>query len=311
MNSPQEPLPAPPPPPAAVDDDDDVLMDARDDGDNRNKRKTMSPSLLPQASTSTTSIETSTTMSSLLPENRFELELEFLQALASPAYIHFLATSRTSSIDDAFLDVVASSTKSSIAQQQKQQQEPTPPPPQKKLKTTTGTTTSATTTAMSSTTATTTAAATNATPNTLQYQLQPFLQYLYKTYSQPEYARFLRYPHALYFLQSLLMNHDDNDDTTLEVEGKSTNAMNNTNSNSNNNNNNNNTQTNKIWTEWTNPSFRNFCHQQQFCAWQYRHATCYGVGRTTPIPLPPSTTTATTTINSTSNINDTDNTTVE
>ena len=30
-----------------------------------------------------------------LPDNRFELELEFVQALASPAYIHFLATSRT------------------------------------------------------------------------------------------------------------------------------------------------------------------------------------------------------------------------
>jgi mediator of RNA polymerase II transcription subunit 31 len=29
-----------------------------------------------------------------LPEKRFELELEFVQALASPAYLHFLATSR-------------------------------------------------------------------------------------------------------------------------------------------------------------------------------------------------------------------------
>lgn len=29
-----------------------------------------------------------------LPANRFELELEFVQALASPAYLHFLATSR-------------------------------------------------------------------------------------------------------------------------------------------------------------------------------------------------------------------------
>lgn len=30
-----------------------------------------------------------------LPANRFELELEFVQALASPAYLHFLATSRS------------------------------------------------------------------------------------------------------------------------------------------------------------------------------------------------------------------------
>jgi SOH1 len=32
-----------------------------------------------------------------LPKNRFELELEFVQALASPAYIHFLATTRSES----------------------------------------------------------------------------------------------------------------------------------------------------------------------------------------------------------------------
>ena len=30
-----------------------------------------------------------------LPSNRFELELEFVQSLASPAYLHFLATSKT------------------------------------------------------------------------------------------------------------------------------------------------------------------------------------------------------------------------
>ena len=30
-----------------------------------------------------------------LPNNRFELELEFVQSLASPAYLHFLATSKT------------------------------------------------------------------------------------------------------------------------------------------------------------------------------------------------------------------------
>jgi hypothetical protein len=34
-------------------------------------------------------------LSETLPENRFELELEFVQSLASPAYLHFLATSKT------------------------------------------------------------------------------------------------------------------------------------------------------------------------------------------------------------------------
>lgn len=38
-----------------------------------------------------------------LPENRFELELEFVQALASPAYLHYLATN-PSSDDHNWLD---------------------------------------------------------------------------------------------------------------------------------------------------------------------------------------------------------------
>lgn len=38
-----------------------------------------------------------------LPNNRFELELEFVQALASPAYIHFLATSRTENGDSGVI----------------------------------------------------------------------------------------------------------------------------------------------------------------------------------------------------------------
>jgi mediator of RNA polymerase II transcription subunit 31 len=119
-----------------------------------------------------------------LPENRFALELEFVEALASPAYWHFLANLR------------------------RQDQE----------------------------------------------HWQPFLRYLYQTYSQPEYARFLRYPHALFFLRSLL---EDTSDAT----------------------------TNSLWTEWTQPGFRNFCHQQQFLAWQYRHATCYGVGGGDPATM--------------------------
>jgi hypothetical protein len=104
------------------------------------------------------------TLLSSLPENRFELELEFIQALSSPAYIHFLATSRT--LDDSVLLSSSSAATTTTLPQTQQQQ------------------------------------------STLQ-QLQPFLHYLYETYSQPEYARFLRYPHALFFLESLLVYDDD------------------------------------------------------------------------------------------------------
>lgn len=106
-----------------------------------------------------------------LPKNRFELELEFLQCLASPAYLHFLATS------------------------------------------------------------------------TDMAELLPFLKYLRKTYSQPEYIRFVRYPNAFYFLDLLI------------------------------------DRPNVFHKEFTLPEFRNFCHQQQFLAWQHRHAVCYGVGK--------------------------------
>lgn len=41
--------------------------------------------------------------SSALPQNRFELELEFVQSLASPAYLHYLATSGTL-YQESFLD---------------------------------------------------------------------------------------------------------------------------------------------------------------------------------------------------------------
>ena len=38
-----------------------------------------------------------------LPPNRFSLELEFLQALASPAYLHFLATTKSETGDRLLL----------------------------------------------------------------------------------------------------------------------------------------------------------------------------------------------------------------
>jgi SOH1 len=172
-------------------------------------------------------------MVSSLPENRFELELEFVQAFASPAFVHFLATSR---LDESLSSSLSSSQVVVVGQQQHHQQQQSP-----------------------------------------FQQLQPFLHYLYNTYSQPEYARFLRYPHALYFLESLLIYDDTSNDTDTTItrsenENMTSVPINNTNRNY---------ATNKLWTEWTIPSFRNFCHQQQFLAWQYRHATCYGVGSIT------------------------------
>jgi mediator of RNA polymerase II transcription subunit 31 len=126
-----------------------------------------------------------------LPSNRFELELEFVQALASPAYLHFLATYRDA--DGVIL---------------------------------------------------------------LQdRQFLEFLQYLHKTWTQPAYARFLSYPHALFFLKLLC---DGPNVATLARE-------------------------------WSLPAFRDFCHQQQFLAWQHRHESLYGRGTnsdstTTTIP---------------------------
>jgi mediator of RNA polymerase II transcription subunit 31 len=132
-----------------------------------------------------------------LPENRFELELEFLQALASPAYLHFLATSRDTE------------------------------------ETTLATTTNSRTSAGSSSSSSST--------YLQNAQFQQFLMYLRDTYSQPPYVRFLQYPHALYFLNVLIEQPN-------------------------------------VIKEWTLPEFRNFCHQQQFLAWQHRHSVCYGVG---------------------------------
>jgi mediator of RNA polymerase II transcription subunit 31 len=114
-----------------------------------------------------------------LPPNRFELELEFVQALASPAYLHFLATYREGD-SPIFL------------------QDP---------------------------------------------QFKEYLKYLFNTWSLPEYSKFLSYPHALFFLELLC-----GDDAA------------------------------KVAREWTLPQFRDFCHQQQFLAWQHRHKQLYGRG---------------------------------
>jgi mediator of RNA polymerase II transcription subunit 31 len=117
-----------------------------------------------------------------LPANRFELELEFVQALASPAYLHFLATTKSEAGDGLLL------------------QEP---------------------------------------------EFMAFLRYLQATWRQAAYSRFLNFPHSLYFLELLI-------DKPAVVK------------------------------EWTLPQFRNFCHQQQFLAWQHRHEELYGSGTHVP-----------------------------
>ncbi|KAL7436866.1 hypothetical protein ACHAXM_005347 [Skeletonema potamos] len=125
-----------------------------------------------------------------LPSNRFELELEFVQSLASPAYLHYLATS-------GILN---------------------------------------------------------------QKQFLDFLRYL-RYWKQPQYAKYLSYPHCLYFLD-LLVPPDDDDGT----------------------NSNNNTTTasdsgETFRREMTQVQFRNFVHEQQFYSWQYRSARLYGRGK--------------------------------
>mmetsp|Transcript_133783 Transcript_133783/g.387299 ORF Transcript_133783/g.387299 Transcript_133783/m.387299 type:complete len:155 (+) Transcript_133783:112-576(+) len=112
-----------------------------------------------------------------LPENRFALELEFVQSLASPAYLHYLATNTTSEGQSLLLCP----------------------------------------------------------------KFKRFLKYLQSTWSKPEYSRFITYPHSLYFLDLLIQNDS-------------------------------------FCRELAQVSFRNFCHQQQYYAWQNRFATLFGTG---------------------------------
>jgi mediator of RNA polymerase II transcription subunit 31 len=106
-----------------------------------------------------------------LPSNRFELELEFLQCLASPAYLHHLAT--TGILNDT--------------------------------------------------------------------KFLAFLKYLQGYWMRPEYARFVTYPNAFYFLDLCLTNE-------------------------------------RFRREMANVGFRNFVHEQQFYAWQHRSKQLYGTG---------------------------------
>ena len=78
-------------------------------------------------------------------------------------------------------------------------------------------------------------------------RFKAFLKYLQKTWSQPDYSRFITYPHSLYFLDLLIKND-------------------------------------AFCRELAQVSFRNFCHQQQFYSWQNRFSTLYGCGVQKPEP---------------------------
>lgn len=169
----------------------------------KTKNKTVGFNMETEASSSST---TKTAPTVELPENRFALELEFgkivsccfyrhglavsymeiwptlfafhlVQSLASPAYLHYLATNTTSEGQSLLLCP----------------------------------------------------------------RFKAFLRYLHSTWSQPEYSRFITYPHSLYFLELLIKND-------------------------------------AFCRELAQVSFRNFCHQQQYYAWQNRFATLFGTG---------------------------------
>jgi mediator of RNA polymerase II transcription subunit 31 len=105
-----------------------------------------------------------------LPDNRFELELEFVQALASPAYIHFLATTRSNESHNTIDDFNGQQGNTNTNNNSNNN--------------------------------------TNNNGEVLLQDpaLICFLRYLYNTWTRPEYIRFLQYPHSLYFLQLLLEN---------------------------------------------------------------------------------------------------------
>jgi SOH1 len=174
-------------------------------------------------------------------KKRFEWELEFVQCLASPAYLHFLATYRDDDddlddgLDDDDNDEKMEDATNAGSGSKKQNS-------QKKKK------------------------SSSTTTGTVLLQdphFQAYLRYLRDTWSQPEYAVYLMYPHCLYFL-NLLVEHPV-----------------------------------VLAREWAQPAYRNFCHHQQFLAWQHRHATLYGRGLaseeshpTTPAALTTEATTA-------------------
>jgi SOH1 len=112
---------------------------------------------------------------------RFQYELEFIQALSAPAYLHFLATSPAGAgAEDDISDDVGEHPNEAKDEKQDQEDQGMQRPKSSK-------------------------AATSALLlDDAKFRI--YLQYLYHTWSRPEYARFLLYPHCLYFLQILLEN---------------------------------------------------------------------------------------------------------
>lgn len=147
------------------------------------------------------------------PSNQFELELEFVQSLASPAYLHYLATTGTL-YQQSFLD---------------------------------------------------------------------YLRYL-RYWKQPQYAKYLLYPHCLYFLDLLVPASSDPDYVDGDGDGD-----NNKNDGTEENNKNNGDEGKKsvadsgeaFRREMAQVPFRNFVHEQQFYSWQFRSARLYGRGEGT------------------------------
>lgn len=131
------------------------------------------------------------------------VQLEFVQSLASPAYLHYLATSGVL-YQQSFLD---------------------------------------------------------------------FLRYL-RYWKQPHYAKYLLYPHCLYFLD-LLVPPESDPNGDVDNDGSGDRKKN--------------EQTDKGTTdsgeafrrEMAQIPFRNFVHEQQFYSWQFRSARLYGRGERT------------------------------
>ncbi|KAL7534914.1 hypothetical protein ACHAWF_004990 [Thalassiosira exigua] len=146
-----------------------------------------------------------TTASQLpLPPNRFELELEFVQSLASPAYLHYLATSGIM-YQSSFLD---------------------------------------------------------------------FLRYL-RYWKRPEYAKYLLYPHCLYFLDLLVPPSSDPEESDAEGDDESGGEEKKRRKEHSNNA----ADSGEAFRrEMAQLPFRNFVHEQQFYSWQFRSARLYGRG---------------------------------
>jgi hypothetical protein len=175
---------------------------------------------------------------------RFERELEFVQCLASPAYLHFLATYRD---DDDEIDDVneakdhggdseddssssedeTASNDAKVGSKRERADGSAAPLSRKRRGPRRGGGGSS---------------STGSVGVLHDPRFRTYLVYLRDTWSRPEYAVYLSYPHCLYFL-NLLIDHPD-----------------------------------LVAKEWALPAYRNFCHQQQFLAWQHRFSTLYGVG---------------------------------